>query len=129
VTPFRVSVFAAIASLVLLLVVLELIRSRRLQERYALLWLVTGAVMLVLAAWRDALGLLADFVGIAYPPSALFVLASLFILVVLLHYSTVLSRLSDENKVLAQRIGLLEERLERAVGAEREQESEKPKAA
>jgi hypothetical protein len=129
VTPFRVSVFAAIASLVLLVVILELIRSRRLQERYALLWLVTGGVMLVLAVWRDALGRLADLVGIAYPPSALFVLASLFILVVLLHYSTVLSRLSEENKILAQRIGLLEERLVRAAGAEREQESEKPKAA
>ena len=128
-TPFRVSVFAAIASLVLLVVILELIRSRRLQERYALLWLVTGGVMLVLAVWRDALGLLADLVGVAYPPSALFVLASLFILVVLLHYSTVLSRLSDENKILAQRIGLLEERLEREVGGEREQGSEKPKAA
>jgi hypothetical protein len=129
VTPFRVSVVAAIASLVLLLVVLELIRSRRLQERYALLWLVTGGVMLVLAVWRDALGLLAELAGIAYPPSALFVLASLFILVVLLHYSTVLSRLSDENKILAQRLGLLEERLERQTGGAAAEESEKPKAA
>jgi hypothetical protein len=129
VTPVRVSVFAAIASLILVFVVLELIRSRRLQERYALLWLVTGGVMLVLAVWRDALGMLADFVGIAYPPSALFVLASLFILVVLLHYSTVLSKLSDENKILAQRIGLLEERLERHEGAEHGEESGKPKAA
>lgn len=128
-TPFRVSVVAGIASLVLLLVVLELIRSRRLQERYALLWLVTGGVMLVLAVWRDALGLVAELAGIAYPPSALFVLASLFILVVLLHYSTVLSRLSDENKILAQRLGLLEERLERETGDAPAQESEKPKAA
>ncbi len=128
-TPLRVSVFASIASLVLVFVVLELIRSRRLQERYALLWLLTAGVMLVLAVWRDALGLLADVVGIAYPPSALFVLASLFILVVLLHYSTVLSRLSSENKILAQRLGLLEERLERQAGAEHEGDSEKPKAA
>ena len=127
-TPFRVSVFAAIASLVLLLVVLELIRSRRLQERYALLWLVTGGVMLVLAVWRDALGLLAGLVGIAYPPSALFVLASLFVLVVLLHYSTVISKLADQNKILAQRLGLLEERLERESGPAKT-ESEKPKAA
>jgi hypothetical protein len=128
-TPLRVSVFAAIASVVLLLVVLELIRRRRLQERYALLWLVTGGVMLALAVWRDGLGRLADVVGIAYPPSALFVLASLFILVVLLHYSTVLSRLSDENKTLAQRLALLEERLERAPEEDRGRERGKPKAA
>jgi hypothetical protein len=111
-TPFRVSVFAAIATLILLAVVFELIRSRRLQERYALLWLLTGLVIFGLAVWREALGKLADLVGIAYPPSALFVLASLFILVVLLHYSTVISKLSEQNTILAQQLALLENRLE-----------------
>ena len=48
-TPFRVSIAAAIAALILLLVIFELIRSRRLQERYALLWLLTGLVIFVLA--------------------------------------------------------------------------------
>lgn len=99
------------AALLLLFVVFELIRSRRLQERYALLWLLTGIVLLVLALWRGALGLLADAVGIAYPPSALFVLAALFILLLLLHYSTVISKLSDQNRILAQRLALLENQL------------------
>jgi hypothetical protein len=110
-TPLRVSVVASVAALLLLFVVFELIRSRRLQERYALLWLLTGVVILVLALWRGALGLLADAVGIAYPPSALFVLAALFILLLLLHYSTVISRLSDQNRILAQRLALLENEL------------------
>ena len=52
-----------------------------------------------------------DTVGIAYPPSALFVLASLFILVVLLHYSTVISKLADQNRILAQRLALLESKV------------------
>ena len=111
-TPIRVSVFAAIASLVLLLVVLELIRSRRLQERYALLWLLTGTVMLGLSLWRGGLEKIAAAVGIHYAPSALFVLGSLFILVVLLHYSTVISKLSEQNAILAQRLALLERELE-----------------
>jgi hypothetical protein len=110
-TPLRVSVVAAVAALLLLFVVFELIRSRRLQERYALLWLLTGVIVLVLALWRGALGLLADAVGIAYPPSALFVLAALFILLLLLHYSTVISKLSDQNRILAQRLALLENEL------------------
>jgi hypothetical protein len=109
--PFRVSVVAAIAAALFLLVIFELIRSRRLQERYALLWLVTGGVILVLAIWRDALRLLAEQIGIAYPPSALFVVGFLFILVVLLHYSTVISELAERNVRLAQDIALLEERL------------------
>jgi hypothetical protein len=110
-TPLRVSVVAAAAALLLLVLILELIRRRRLQERYAILWLVTASTILVLAVWRSALGELADLVGIAYPPSALFVLASFFILAVLLHYSTVISKLSDQNKILAQRLALLESRL------------------
>jgi len=110
-TPLRVSIFAAIAAILLLLVILELIRSRRLQERYALLWVMTAVVLLIFALWRDGLNVLARTVGIAYPPSALFLLAAVFILVVLLHYSTVISRLSDQNTILAQRLALLERQL------------------
>jgi len=50
-TPLSISIAATIASLLLLLVVFELIRSRRLRERYALLWLVTGLVLLVPSIW------------------------------------------------------------------------------
>jgi len=113
-TPLRVSIFAAIASILLLLVILELIRSRRLQERYALLWVMTALVLLVFALWRDGLNVLADTVGIAYPPSALFLLAAVFILVVLLHYSTAISELAERNLMLAQRIALLEQKLKEA---------------
>ena len=104
-TPLRVSIAAAIASILLLLVVFELIRSRRLRERYALLWLLTGIVLLVLSVWRGGLDTIAG-----YPPAILFAVGILFILLVLLHYSTVISRLSDQSTILAQRLALLEER-------------------
>ena len=52
-TPLPVSIAAAVASFLLLLIVFELIRSRRLRERYALLWLLTGAVLLALSVWRE----------------------------------------------------------------------------
>ena len=108
-TPLRVSIVAAIAAVLLLLVVFELIRSRRLRERYALLWLLTGAVLVVLAAWRDGLNTIAGWFGVTqYPPAVLFAVATLFILLVLLHYSTVISRLADQNTILAQRLALLE---------------------
>ncbi len=111
-TPLTVSIVAAIASVVLLLVVLELIRSRRLRERYALLWLATGVVLLVLSAWRSSLNTIAGWVGVnGYPPAVLFAVATLFILLVLLDYSTVISKLSDQNTLLAQRLALLEQRL------------------
>lgn len=110
-TPVRISIAASIASLLLILVVLELIRGRRLKERYALLWLVTGVLLLVLSIWRDGLNTIARWLGVSsYPPAILFAAAILFVIVVLLHYSTVLSRLVDQNTLLAQRIALLEQR-------------------
>jgi Uncharacterized conserved protein (DUF2304) len=120
VTPLRVSIAGVVGSLLLLLIVLELIRGRRLKERYALLWLATGVVLLVLSAWRDALNTLAGWLGVtSYPPAVLFAVATLFILLVLLHYSTAISRLTDENLELTQRVALLEERAGRLAPSER----------
>ena len=112
-TPLAVSIAGAIASFVLVLVVLELIRSRRLRERYALLWLLTGIVLVILSAWRGGLNTIAGWLGVrGYPPAVLFAVGLLFVILVLLHYSTVISRLSDQNVVLAQRLALLETKLD-----------------
>ncbi len=111
-TPVRISIAAAIASVLLLIVVFELIRSRRLRERYALLWLLTGVVLLGLSVWRDGLNTIAGWFGVTgYPPAVFFAVASFFVLIVLLHYATVISKLADQNVILAQRIALLEDRL------------------
>jgi hypothetical protein len=110
-TPLRVTIAASIAAILLLAVIFELIRSRRRQERYALLWLLTGTVALVLAVWRDGLGKLSEVLGVSYPPSMLFLATGFFVVVLLLHYSTVISRLSDQNRILAQRLALLEGRM------------------
>lgn len=118
-TPVRVSIAAAVASVLLILVVLELIRGRRLKERYALLWLVTGVVLLVLAVWRDGLNTIASWLGVSgYPPAILFAAAILFVIVVLLHYSTVLSKLDDDNTVLAQELAILRQRVDELAAAD-----------
>jgi hypothetical protein len=111
-TPLKVSIAATVVSLALLLVVFELIRSRRLRERYALLWLATGVVLVVLSAWRGGLNTIARWLGVrGYPPAVLFAIGLLFVILVLLHYSTVISRLADQNTVLAQRLAILEAKL------------------
>jgi hypothetical protein len=113
VTPLKISVAATVVSLGLLLVVFELIRSRRLRERYALLWLATGIVLVVLSAWRGGLNTIAGFLGVrGYPPAVLFAIGLLFVILVLLHYSTVISRLADQNTILAQRLAILESKLQ-----------------
>jgi hypothetical protein len=111
-TPLKVSLAATAVSVILVLVVFELIRSRRLREQYALLWLVTGVVLVVLSAWRGGLNTIAGWLGVrGYPPAVLFAVGLMFVILVLLHYSTVISRLADQNVVLAQRLALLETKL------------------
>jgi ABC-type uncharacterized transport system YnjBCD permease subunit len=113
VTPLAVSIAGALASVALILVVLDLIRRHHLRERYALLWLATGLVLAALSLWRDGLNTIARWFGVrSYPPAVLFAVAILFIIVVLLHYSTVISRLSDQNVLLAQKLALLEQDVE-----------------
>ncbi len=115
----RIQVVAIIAAAGLIVVLLDLVRRRRLLERYALLWLLSAFVLLALAIWRDLLADIANLVGVAYPPNALFLIAFGFVLVLLLHFSLAVSRLSDQTKVLAQRLALLDEHVrnnERATG-------------
>jgi hypothetical protein len=114
----RIQLVAIVGAVALLLTVLELVRRRRLLERYALLWLFSAIVLLGLAVWRDALTKVSETVGIAYPPNALFFIAFGFTLVLLLHFSAAVSRLADQTRVLAQRQALLEDRLRRAEQGE-----------
>jgi hypothetical protein len=112
-TPLGVSIAAAIASLVLLIAVLELVRRRRLREKYALLWILTAIVLLALSVWRGAVTSIATALGVSYGPTVLFAVGALFVLVVLLHYSTVISALTDRTVALSQQLAILEERLRR----------------
>jgi hypothetical protein len=106
----RLQVVAIVASALLLFVILELVRQRRLLERYALLWLFSSIVLLALAVWNDALSTLSNAIGVATPSNALFLIAFGFVLVLLLHFSLAVSRLSDQTKVLAQKLAILEQR-------------------
>jgi hypothetical protein len=106
-------VVAIVATVGLLFVVLDLVRRRRLLERYALVWLGVTVLLIVLSVWEGLLTGVSSLIGIFYPPTALFVVAFGFVIFLLLHFSVAVSRLADQTKVLAQHIGLLEERLRR----------------
>jgi len=121
----RLQIVAIVGAIGLLVLVLELVRRRALMERYALLWLASSLVILVLAVWSDALTLMARQLGILSAPNALFFVALAFVLFLLLHFSAAMSRLADQSKVLARRQAILEQRLseveqERALAAGQE---------
>jgi hypothetical protein len=110
---------AIIATSFMLVVVFELVRQRRLMERYSLLWLTAATVLLLLSIFTGILSWFSQLVGIATPSNALFGVAIGFATLMLLHFSVTISRLSDQNKILAQKLAATEERVRRLEGAEK----------
>lgn len=89
----------------------ELVRKRRISERYAVLWFGAELVLLVFAIFEKVLLLVAGMVGIFYPPAVLIPILMFFVIALSLHFSIVVSRLSNENKKLAQEISFIKNRL------------------
>ncbi len=118
----RIQLVAILGTAALLLTVLEMVRRRRLLERYALLWVLSAVVLLALAIWSNALAKISHAIGVIYPPNALFFIAIAFILLLLLHFSSAVSRLGHQSEMLAQRQALLDERLRRQEGLSEESE-------
>src|SRR3990172_860623 len=99
-------------SIILLLFVLELVRKGMLKERYSILWIASASVLLILSLWKGLLDSIAAIIGIFYPPSLLFLIAFIFLLLIVLHFSIVISIMRDKNKSLAQEMGLLKLKIE-----------------
>jgi hypothetical protein len=113
------SEFISLAAAVgLFVIVLELVRRRRLQERYSLGWLASATILLVFAAIPPLTAFAANLLGIKTPVNFVFLVAFVATVGVLLHFSTVISRLVDRSIHLAQHVALLEERLARLEGAD-----------
>jgi hypothetical protein len=109
----KLQLAAIIGSVATVVIVFELVRERRLMERYSLLWMLASLILLLLAMFSGTLAKLASLVGIATPSNALFALGLGFATFMLLHFSVSFSKLSDQNKVLAQKLAATEERLRR----------------
>lgn len=129
----RPEIVMLVVPVALLLYVLELVRRRRIREDYSLLWLATFGALLLLSVFRDTLlEELADLMGIAYPPAALFVVGFGLMLLIMLQFSAIITRLTEQNRQAAQKIALLNTRLtelehkfkEQLDGAEADSEQE-----
>lgn len=105
----KIQIIIGVLSIILLLVTFELIRKKRLREEYAILWLFTGGVVLLFSLWPEFFlsQFFVKFTGIFYL-SAVVLIAFSFLLLIVLHFSVVISKLTSQQKDLAQRHALLE---------------------
>lgn len=111
------SVFFLILSVLVCAFVIVQVRHQRMKERYAALWLIIGAVIIVLGAFPSLLNGVADFVGVALPVNLLFLLSILLLMGVSIHLTLELSRLSEKTRILAEEVAILKALQEQPEGA------------
>ncbi|CAN7290276.1 DUF2304 domain-containing protein [Pseudarthrobacter sp. NPDC092184] len=112
---------AFILALVIVVLVVEMLRRKKLREKYAALWLVVGLATLVLAAFPQLLAQTARLLGVQVPSNLLFSMTILLALGVCLHLSWEISVVEDETRTLAEEAAILRthiERLEARLDAE-----------
>lgn len=103
----KAQIFAIIGSFFLLFFILYQIRSKRIREEYSILWLLICLVFIVFSLWRNGLNVLARSVGVAYAPAALFLILILAIFLILIQFSILISKATENNKHLTQEHSML----------------------
>ena len=104
----KMKMIAVLIGCFIFVYIIELVRRRKLREEYSWLWLMTGAGILLLTLWFGLLKWMAQLVGAVAPASALFLFTFLFLILISLHFSVVISKLTGQNKNLAQKYALME---------------------
>jgi len=112
---FQQKIFAIIVSVLIMLLVVELVRRRRLREEYSWLWLLTGGIIILLVVWYDLLVFITHLIGAVAPTTTLFIFGLLFLMLISLHYSIQISKLSHQVKEMAQQLALLQGRVDGQV--------------
>ena len=103
---------AALAAVATVVVMVEMLRRRQLQEKYAVLWLALGVGLLLMALFPSLLVTVGRRLGFVAPSNLLFLVAGLVLLLISMHLSWEVSRLEDETRVLAEEIALIRLQLE-----------------
>jgi hypothetical protein len=96
--------FSIAISAALLLIIIELVRRRKLAEEYSALWILTGVVVLVLVVWTDLLMFITRVIGAVSATTTLFLFGIVFLMIINLHYSMKITKLSDRVRYLAQKM-------------------------
>lgn len=104
----RTQVLVIVIAVLALLMIFQLIRKKKMELKYALLWIVLSACILLLGCFPQLIALLAEFFGVQTPINMLFFIGFCFSLLIIFSLSTALSRNSEKIKRLSQEIGILE---------------------
>ncbi|MBI5376442.1 MAG: DUF2304 domain-containing protein [Candidatus Schekmanbacteria bacterium] len=110
--PLTQKIFALVVSVLILIVIVELVRRRRLREEYSFLWIITGITLIILSLWYRLLVFITHAIGAVLPTSTLFLFGLLFLVMISLHFSVKISKLTDQLKDVAQEVAILKASLD-----------------
>jgi hypothetical protein len=121
----KIQIISIIASLLIFVVVVNLVRHRKLKTEYSLIWLTVSVIFIVFSFWRKGIDKLAELFGIAYAPSVLFIILLVGIIFILIEFSMIISKQAERIKVLVQEMALLKHELETKLSKNANKKSEK----
>ena len=103
----RIEIISVVVSVIFLLFILEQVRKKRLQEAYALLWVVMGMFFIVFSVFFSLFGWFSQLLGIYYVPAALLLFLTVTLVLICTQFSIVISKHSSQIKTLTQELALL----------------------
>jgi len=108
----RFQILAVIGSLLFIAFIIYLVRMKRLREDYSLLWLFFGGVFLFLSIFRESLEYISRAMGVAYAPAAIFIILIMCLFMIMIQFSTIISKQSNQISKLAQEVALQQKKIE-----------------
>ncbi len=118
-------VFVILLGVAVALFVINQVRTRKIKEQYALLWILTAILLVLVPIFVDVVDAISYALGILYPPAFIFLIALVCILLILFQFSMSISRFSEQIKVLIQEIALLTKRVEELEDRDREEDGKR----
>lgn len=109
----RIQIISILASLLLIYTIYRLVHRKKMREQYAILWFFTGAIFVVFSIFRGLLDSISKFMGIYYPPATLTLIIIFLGVLLAIHFSIVISKLTGDNEKLIQEIALLKHKIEK----------------
>ena len=107
----KLQIFMLLALALYFVILFQLLKKKRLNLKYTILWIFAGFFMLLVSLFPQILFAITDFVGIEVPTNALFALIFFFVIIILMALTSIVSKQNEQLKRMTQTIALLEKRI------------------
>ena len=120
----KVTVFFVVVIVMYLAFIIHLLKKRKLELKYTLLWLIASFVLLIITVFPSTMYWISNIIGIHTPINSAFILGCMFIILILITITSIVSSLNKNLRMLTQEVALLEKRVRELEKNKCEEENE-----